>query len=178
MGAQVGQSPLWGILDWGHHSVSVPIEHISHPLPPAGQYPWEITSPVCVPKPRAAWPGLVDSLVSPAGLSMQGAKGREGVPSTPECILVHDVDGDAVEPGLELHLIFLPPERGQRLPHRGSPVGQVALVTPGGTRLPLWGTPQPWGLPSWRQHPEFGSLSWGRDECSSLSLPCVVALGW
>lgn len=41
IGAQAGQPPLWGILDWGHHSASVPMEHISHPPSAAS---WTMTS--------------------------------------------------------------------------------------------------------------------------------------
>lgn len=71
----------------------------------------------------------------------------------PERILIHDVDGDAVKVGLELHLVFLPPERGQRLPHRGSPAGQTALVTGwGGTGMPHRGAPH---LPSPVSSPAF-----------------------
>lgn len=51
----------------------------THPLLPAGQRPRELTSPICVPKPRAAWPG-VDSLLSTLGLSMQGTKATNRVP--------------------------------------------------------------------------------------------------
>lgn len=87
-----------------------------------------------------------------------------------------------MEARLELHLVFLPPEWRQRLPHRGSPVGQVALVTQG-TGLPLRGTPQPWDLPSFWGHMAGGNTQslepgWGRDEFLSLSLSCLVTQGW
>lgn len=85
-----------------------------------------------VPKPSTAQP-RVDSLLSAMGLSIAFPNPTLRCPQSalpiPECILIHDIDGDAVEGGMELHLILFPPEWGQRLPHCGSPVGQMAAVT-------------------------------------------------
>lgn len=131
--------------------------------PPFAANNRETASPICVPKPKPARLGA-DSLVSTMGLSTQAAKAtklRVAMPSphrpaadlpVPERILIHDVDGDAVKGGLEVHLVLLPPERGQRLPHRGSPVGQTAPVTVG-MGLPRRGTPH---LPSPVSFPAFG----------------------
>lgn len=112
----------------------------AHQPPSAASWIWEITSPIRLPKQHGQVRWILwchqQGWASREPKAPKEAPGQ--APSTPESILVHDVDGDAVEPGLELHLVFLPPERGQRLPHRGSPVGQVALVT-GGTRAPSLG---------------------------------------
>lgn len=101
-----------------------------------------------VPEPSTAQPG-VDSLLSAMRLSIAFPNPTLHCPQSalpvPERILIHDIDGDAVEGGMELHLILFPPEWGQRLPHRGSPVGQMAPVTSqlqmtrAGAQHPHWG---------------------------------------